>query len=213
MLLNNDWMSADVTPMPANQDSSPLSSCWICVEYCGSRVANCTTPTIDATNNPTTIANTVRNTPNEATPRLAPRRSNHPRIGFTVMVNTSAKKTGPMIPGIARIPWATTTPPANPSTMIKPRGSPYRDAARRFGSGLVSTDSGPATPNGVFSSVMDSHPFLAPRHHRHGTSIENSPKSDASPERRRYARAAGACTGPGRKDRRGSTTPVADPST
>ena len=68
---------------------------------------------IAAANSPTTIANTVRNTAREATARDAPRRISQPRIGFTVMVSTSAMKTGPMMSGMARIPaTATTTAPA-----------------------------------------------------------------------------------------------------
>ena len=65
------------------------------------------------------IANTVRNTASDAAACDAPCRINQPRIGSTVMVSTSARKTGPMIPGIARIPAATTTQAASPRMMIK----------------------------------------------------------------------------------------------
>ena len=78
------------------------------------------------------IASTVRNTASDAAACDAPCRINQPRIGSTVMmVNTSARKTGPMIPGIARIPAATTTQAASPRMMIKARGRLHRTAQRR----------------------------------------------------------------------------------
>ena len=82
----------------------PSSCCWIWSEYCGIRVANWTMPTMAAANRPTTIANTVRNTASDATPRDAPCRISQPRIGFTVIVSTNAMNTGPMMSGIARMP-------------------------------------------------------------------------------------------------------------
>ena len=66
-------------------------------------------------------------------PRDAPRRISQPRIGSTVMVSTSARNTGPMMPGIARIPATTTTPPANPRMMITARGSPDPTGTRGVG--------------------------------------------------------------------------------
>ena len=76
-----------------------------------------------AANSPTTIANTVRKTAREATARDAPRPISHQRIGLTVMVSTRARKTGPMMFGIARIPATATTIDARPSRMIRPLGT------------------------------------------------------------------------------------------
>ncbi len=78
---------------------------------------------IAAANSPTTIANTVRNTASDATARDAPCPISHPRIGLTVMVSTRARKTGPMMSGIARIPATATTIDASPSVMIRPLGT------------------------------------------------------------------------------------------
>ena len=124
MLLVIDWMSDWLIPKPASQVSRLVMSCWICVEYSGSRVASWATPMTSPKISPSRIAKMTMTRVRLASQRGAPCRIIQPRIGFTVTVSTTARKIGARMPGTWWIPAATTTAAAKPRMMIKPRGRP-----------------------------------------------------------------------------------------
>ena len=101
-----------------------MISCWICVEYSGSRVASWATPMTSPKISPSRIAKMTMTRVRLASQRGAPFRIIQPRIGFTVTVSTTARKIGARMPGTWWIPAATTTAAAKPRMMIKPRGRP-----------------------------------------------------------------------------------------
>src|SRR5664279_2466895 len=124
MLLVIDWMSDWLIPKPASQVSKLVISCWICVEYSGSRVASWATPMTSPKISPSRIAKMTMTKVRLASQRGAPFLIIQPRIGFTVTVSTTARKIGARMPGTWWIPAATTTAAAKPRMMIKPRGRP-----------------------------------------------------------------------------------------